>query len=500
MFFKEVRDKNKTPGKVYVYYMLVRSFRDEQGVSRDKVLLNAGKLPYSRDTLRRLAQRVEEILAGQLSLQSGLPPELEKKAHELATRVLQRQLKLIGPTREVPPEVLSFDPRNLNVEDARSIAGEQLLSTVAHRIGLIEALQRAGLGKRRSKLAAALTMGRALNPSPLPELVRWLVQQSGMDEVLGTSLDALSAPEAARTTRWLARHSETVCSGLNDQPATADPRALAVLDLRHCVPGSSSDSWILGLKLEPVPQLRTPLIFRLDGKKALRAVRAALDLHTFADETRRPFLILDARCRPLLKLAEDSSYHYVILGHSPRHVARALQTPGSASWQAFDGQWILAAPAALPNGAPHPAQVRSSASDHVLLRTNIRNADRDHLASLLTNLAEMDRDLLAVQPAFRQQAAELPTPQEGEFFLTFLALRLVRALVSQLTNGQRARSWAALREFFGSQARVTLRLPDPFGSHTRFIRTTTQPGRELAALYEEFGIRPDLLGDRYFTV
>ena len=493
MFFKEVRDRNKTPGKVYVYYMLVRSFRDERGISRDRVLLNVGKLPYSREELQWLARRIDEILSGQTPLQNAASPELEAEAHELAARVLERQLK--GPIHDesTGPGLISFEPQQLQSEDARSVAGEQLLVASARQLGLEQAFRQAGLGQKQSRLATALVTARALKGALLQDLVPWLAENSAVDELLGVSLSSLTTEEAQRLARRMARRRNFICPALADGELITDGNAKLLLDLRRCSAG-----WLFGFVLTPTGLPRFPAIFRLHGRRRTEPPAAVLQLAVPPDGWRSALLILQGGSGCSIPFRYEKGFRYLLLQQPPETVLNALQESTSPPWQSRDGEWVLPA---KPGKQTVSSVPRLDPSDHVLLRTNLADPEELDLRGTLSTLLEIDRDLSAVQPVLDGDHPLPSRTAEPELFLSFLALWLVRAFRLRLRSRDYAGlPWPALRELFASQTRLTLRVPDPFGNHMRYIRTTTRPGEKLARLYDALDMPWDLLGNRYFAV
>ena len=65
MFIRRVRKKDPQTGSTYFYYQLVESHRTPNG-PRQRTLLNLGKLDFEPKDLKRLVQRIEEILRGQI--------------------------------------------------------------------------------------------------------------------------------------------------------------------------------------------------------------------------------------------------------------------------------------------------------------------------------------------------------------------------------------------------------------------------------------------------
>jgi hypothetical protein len=371
---------------------------------------------------------------------------------------------------------------------------------VAREESFTEAFRQVGFGKKQSWVATALAVGRALRPLPLVELVDWLVRQSGVDEVLGVPLNTLTPQAAQRTARKLARHREAICRALAGRQTSPGHQERILLDFRHCVSHPSGSPWLFGLQLDPASRPEIPLFVKLGGKNGTRAVRTALELHVRPNGTRPLLLVLDSRCRQLQELSTNFGFDYLVLSRPAAQVASVLQTEDGANWHPRDGEWFLVGNAASSGHRPAPAAQQPLESNHVLLRTNLPDADLENLRSVLVSLAEVERDLLAVQIRDSRDGSSLSLPFEAELFLSFLALRLVRALALRLRGVELPHSWQTLRELFAAQTRVTLRLPDPFGNHTHYIRTTTQPGQDLARLYEQLRLKSDLLGTRHFTV
>ena len=77
MFIREYRTKNKKTGNVYIKHQLVESYRTEAG-SRQRIVMNLGKVDLKKSDWRRLAFVLEGKLSGQNSLINE--PEINKAA------------------------------------------------------------------------------------------------------------------------------------------------------------------------------------------------------------------------------------------------------------------------------------------------------------------------------------------------------------------------------------------------------------------------------------
>jgi len=76
MFIREVIKSKKGSSKKFVYHLLVESYRSPKG-PRQRTLLSLGKLELPRQQWKALANRIEEIISGQLSFSEPVGEEIE---------------------------------------------------------------------------------------------------------------------------------------------------------------------------------------------------------------------------------------------------------------------------------------------------------------------------------------------------------------------------------------------------------------------------------------
>ncbi len=84
MFIRRIEKSTKNSDKVYTYYRPVHTYKAGKKV-RHQNLLNLGKLEgVLKEDYKILANRIEEIVTGTISMFSNVPEYLEKQAQHFA--------------------------------------------------------------------------------------------------------------------------------------------------------------------------------------------------------------------------------------------------------------------------------------------------------------------------------------------------------------------------------------------------------------------------------
>lgn len=195
MFIRKTLKTEPKTGKKYFSYQLVESYRSPSG-PRQQILLTIGSEIDLDDSNRKLlANRIEEIINGSLSLFS-YPENIENLAHHYAKLVLlkKNQVTVIPePVEDVPDaDYQNVDINSIRHQKIRSVGCEHLAKMAYQDLGFDTLFARLGLSKKHREYAAGAIIGKALHPSSERDLHHWLVSRSALDEVLGTSFAKLS--------------------------------------------------------------------------------------------------------------------------------------------------------------------------------------------------------------------------------------------------------------------------------------------------------------------
>lgn len=135
-----------------------------------------------------LAQRIEEIIAGQRSF-IPYPEEVERLAQNYASQVIHRLSAASenqGALEDDEPqkEHVSIDIRSIETSNPRTVGTEHLLLHMAHQLGLPKQLQELGLSQTDISIALGSIIARATSPESERATYSWLCTHSGMGELL----------------------------------------------------------------------------------------------------------------------------------------------------------------------------------------------------------------------------------------------------------------------------------------------------------------------------
>lgn len=200
MFIKKTLKTERKTGKSYSAYHLVESVRTERG-PRQRVLLYMGaeiNLPESE--LKFLAQRIEEIIAGQNAL-LPCPANVERLAQSYASQAIRRLSETQESSRgseddESEQHFVNVDVNSIEQSEPRTVGAEHLLLKMAEQLEIPEKLDQLGLSKTEAAVALGSIIARAVASDSERATYTWLCNSSGLGELLDfdftkSSLDKL---------------------------------------------------------------------------------------------------------------------------------------------------------------------------------------------------------------------------------------------------------------------------------------------------------------------
>lgn len=206
MYIREIKKKNPNSPKEFVYHRLVESVRGPEG-PRQNLVLELGTLSIPKLQWKVLANRIEEILGGHVSLLAPVSEEIELLARHFVGIIQQNRLgqateELVQPR----PDMENVDLDSLETSCPKSVGGEHAGLAAMRALGFDGLFKRLGFGKSESNLAKLLIIGRLLHPGSERELKRWAMEDSAMDLLLGTDFSHLSQNSLYRASDLLFSH------------------------------------------------------------------------------------------------------------------------------------------------------------------------------------------------------------------------------------------------------------------------------------------------------
>ena len=207
--------RTRSSNKDYVTYRLVRSERTGAKVQQ-RTLLNLGRhFDVALPDWPRRCQRIDNILAGQLSLSPDDPAALEQHAQRIAAQLLARAHS-DAPARATP-EVHSVEVNSLTLLRPRTVGVEQVALWAMDQLGLCDLLKSLGIGPSLRAAAIGSMVARLAQPGSEAAARRWLRDRSALGELLGVTFDALGSMRLYRASDALMAHREAIETHLFQQ-------------------------------------------------------------------------------------------------------------------------------------------------------------------------------------------------------------------------------------------------------------------------------------------
>lgn len=224
MFIRSSKQKSPKTQKSYTTFRLVDGYRTPDGKVRQRLLLNLGaSFSVPQEDWKSLADRVEEVLSGQISLFT-LTFKLEKEAHRIAKIVRHKHAEILSAQANC--KIAEYDAKvnltdfhdvdinSLTHEDVRHVGPEQLAVHAAQHLDLNQILTNCGLNSKQCVLAMASILGRLISPGSELRTHRYLTQQSALDELLQTDFSNLSLKNFYSIADLLLKHKDSIEAAL----------------------------------------------------------------------------------------------------------------------------------------------------------------------------------------------------------------------------------------------------------------------------------------------
>jgi len=220
MYIRRTHTRNSATGERYHTHRLVRSTR-VGGKVRQITLLNLGRhFAVPPADWPTLCVRLEELLGGQgVLLKVEISAELERTAQRLGAQLLARQpvaTPAPSPTPEAAPppaapaEVDTIEVDSLILSRPRSVGVESVGLWAMAQLEFATLLDTLGLnGPERSAILGAI-IARMAAPGSERATRRWLVDASGLGELLDVDFETFNLMRFYRASDALRRHRATI--------------------------------------------------------------------------------------------------------------------------------------------------------------------------------------------------------------------------------------------------------------------------------------------------
>jgi transposase len=213
MFIRQTKTSNATSGEAYHTFRLVASERIG-GKVRQQTLLNLDRnFSLPRDQWPQLCTRIEEILAGQMTLLAA-SPTIETMAQRYAARLVAGR-QAVAPSKETAGgQYYEVDVDSLQLVRPRSVGVEHVGLAALGWLELPRILTEAGFNGVQQAAAIGSIIGRMAVPGSEVATWRWLRECSALGELLEVDFEAMPLISLYRASDLLVRRRQTIEAAL----------------------------------------------------------------------------------------------------------------------------------------------------------------------------------------------------------------------------------------------------------------------------------------------
>ncbi len=209
MFIRKVPHKDKKNRKEYFTYKLVESVRTERG-PRQRDVLNLGVgFDLPKEQWKDLANCIEGTLTGQRPL-FDYPKKISTLARKYAKVIARQQAQVIDEGEDIPSDYQVVDVNSVDNEDIRTVGAEHVVYETIRQLELDRKLKSLGLTKMQLALALGMIAGRMIAPGSERATHQWLLNRSGLDELMGVDLSDVSLDSVYRASDLLLKNKEAI--------------------------------------------------------------------------------------------------------------------------------------------------------------------------------------------------------------------------------------------------------------------------------------------------
>ena len=214
MYIRQTMTRSKKDGSSYHSYRLVESTRIGNKV-KQRTLLNLGTgFSLPREQWGELTDRIESILHHQASLFT-IDPVVEAEAQRIAANLLKRNKEYAAPDSEPSTgDYRDVDIDSVQSSELRSVGVEHLAYDALQSLQIDSKLTALGLNASEVAAAIGTIIGRMAAPGSERSTHRWLQQESGLGELIGTDFNTCSLSRMYRVSDLLLDHRDALESHL----------------------------------------------------------------------------------------------------------------------------------------------------------------------------------------------------------------------------------------------------------------------------------------------
>ncbi len=216
MYIRKTSHTQNTTGKRYDTYKLVETIRTDRGPRQHTVLNLGADFSVPKERWKELANRIESIISGQLSL-FPVSQDIEPIAQRYATRIIASRSQRTPQTDRERPDYQTVDINSLENENVRSVGGESVVLSTIQKLELDKKLVDLGFNQPNIEAAIGVITARLLAPGSEHATHHWLQKHTCIDELMDTSFDSLSQDRVYKVSDMLLKHKNDIEAHLQDK-------------------------------------------------------------------------------------------------------------------------------------------------------------------------------------------------------------------------------------------------------------------------------------------
>lgn len=189
MFIRKYETVNKKTGTIYVTHRLVEAYRTEEGLVRQRVIMQLGTLSLPKSEWRKLAIALEISLAGQATFFDEDPEIASIAAKSMEHHLLIKSKTNAKTLRIENQEIVSIDLQSIATTESRSLGPELVAVNEWNRLNFDSILKNSGFDDKEIALAKTVIIGRLIEPSSELSTWNWLENRTSLIEMLPYNLE-----------------------------------------------------------------------------------------------------------------------------------------------------------------------------------------------------------------------------------------------------------------------------------------------------------------------
>lgn len=216
MYIRKTSHTHNKTGKKYDTHKLVETIRTDRGPRQHTVLNLGADFSVPKERWKELANRIEGIVSGQLSL-FPVAQDIEPIAQRYANRIIATRSQRAPQRDREQPDYQTVDINSLENDKVRSVGGESVVLSTIQKLELDKKLVDLGFNQPNVEAAIGVITARLLAPCSEHATHHWLQKHTSIDELMDTSFDSLSQDRVYKVSDMLLKHKSEIEAHLQNK-------------------------------------------------------------------------------------------------------------------------------------------------------------------------------------------------------------------------------------------------------------------------------------------